>query len=382
VKDRKKRKEIEQERLQDQTILQPEKKKSKAKKVLLIIGCVLAGLIVVALIVGLIYFESLLSLINKADEETLETMSQAEYQKMLAAMEETVADDYTGETLNREDIDWGEEAQALEESDDVINILVIGQDRRESDGENRTRSDVIMLCTVNKPTKTLTLTSFMRDLYVQIPGYDDNRINVPYILGGMNLLDRCLSTNFGVYVDGNVVIDFYSFIDIVDLLGGVEMELTAAEAEYMNSNHSWDVEGNEEAEWNFTEGVHHLSGIQALSYARMRMVGNADYERTERQRKVVSALVEKAKGLSVAELNMLLQHAFPMITSDLENTLILNFALELFPMLPELTVNTLRIPVDGGYESKIIDKMAVLVPNLYWNRVKLAEIMEVPEDAE
>jgi len=382
VKDRKKRKEIEQERLQDQTILQPEKKKSKAKKVLLIIGCVLAGLIVVALIVGLIYFESLLSLINKADEETLETMSQAEYQKMLAAMEETVADDYTGETLNREDIDWGEEAQALEESDDVINILVIGQDRRESDGENRTRSDVIMLCTVNKPTKTLTLTSFMRDLYVQIPGYDDNRINVPYILGGMNLLDRCLSTNFGVYVDGNVVIDFYSFIDIVDLLGGVEMELTAAEAEYMNSNHSWDVEGNEEAEWNFTEGVHHLSGIQALSYARMRMVGNADYERTERQRKVVSALVEKAKGLSVAELNMLLQHALPMITTDLENTQILNYALELFPMLPELTVNTLRIPVDGGYESKIIDKMAVLVPNLYWNRVKLAEIMEVPEDAE
>jgi len=77
-----------------------------------------------------------------------------------------------------------------------------------------------------------------------------------------------------------------------------------------------------------------------------------------------------------------LQHALPMITTDLENTQILNYALELFPMLPELTVNTLRIPVDGGYESKIIDKMAVLVPNLYWNRVKLAEIMEVPEDAE
>ena len=90
--------------------------------------------------------------------------------------QETVPEDYTGEVMNAEDVQWGEEVQDLESSDDIINILLIGQDRRS--GEGRSRSDTLILVTVNKPAKTLTLTSFMRDMYVQIPGRNDNRINV------------------------------------------------------------------------------------------------------------------------------------------------------------------------------------------------------------
>ena len=352
-------------------------KKNRMKRGILIALCAVLAVILILLVVGTIYFENLLGLINKADEIPQETMSQEEYDALMDSMKETMDEDYTG-NVHEGDVDWGSEEGLIESGDDVLNVLLIGQDRRSVE-QGRSRSDVIILCTVNKPAKTLTITSFMRDMYVQIPGYQDNRINVPYVLGGMDLLDRTLSTNFGVEVDGNIEVDFYGFIDIVDMMGGVEMELTQAEATYMNQNFSWDIDDGESDYWNLKEGVNQLTGSQALSYARMRYVGNGDYERTERQRKVLSALVEKAKELSITELNLLLQHALPMITTDMENQEILNYALELFPLLPELTVSTLRIPADGAYQSTYVREMAVLLPNLAKNRALLEEIMKAPE---
>ena len=354
-----------------------ENKRNK-KKVLLIVLIVIAALLLAAIIGCVVYFESLLSLINRADDEVMETMSAEEYQQLMEQMQETVPEDYTGAVLSAEDVDWGEEQSLLENDDDIINILLIGQDTRTR--EKRSRTDTLILVTVNKPAKTITLTSFMRDMYVQIPGYRDNRINVAYLNGGLNLLEATLRRNFGVYVDGNIIVDFYGFMDIVNMMGGVDIELSAAEAKYMNENFSWDVDDGEDDNWNLTEGLNHLTGSQALSYARMRYVGNSDWERTERQRTVVSKLVEKAKSLSVSELNLLLQHALPMITTDLEDAEMLSYALELFPMLPELEVKTLRIPKDGTFENTVIDGMWVMLPDLYWNRVALEKIMKIPEE--
>lgn len=354
------------------------KKKSKAKRIALTVACVFLALILVVLIIVVIFLEKILGGINKVDEVPQETMSAEEYAEFLDSMKETMAEDFTGDVIHEDDVEWGGESGLIESGDDVLNVLMIGQDRRSAD-QGRSRSDVIILCTVNKPAKTLTITSFMRDMYVQIPGYEDNRINVPYVLGGMDLLDRTLATNFGVEVDGNVEVDFYGFIDIVDMMGGVEMELTQAEANYMNKNFSWDVDDGSSKVWNLKEGVNQLTGSQALSYARMRYVGNGDYERTERQRRVISALVEKAKELSISELNLLLQHALPMITTDMEDAEILGYALELFPLLPELTINTMRIPADGAYQSTYVREMAVLLPNLAKNRDLLEEVMKVPE---
>lgn len=361
---------------QQKEMASPEKQNIRRKRWLavLFVGC---ALLWAAILGSVFYMENILSLVNRADNEVLETMSDEAYQQLLAAMQETVPEDYTGVVMSAEDVDWGEEQELLETDDDVINILLIGQDTRSR--EERSRTDTLILVTVNKPAGTITLTSFMRDLYVQIPGRQDNRINVAYLLGGTKLINSCLQRNFGVSVDGNIIVDFYGFMDIVDMMGGVDIELTAAEAEYMNANFSWDVDDGVEDEWNLTEGMNHLSGTQALSYARMRKVGNSDYQRTERQRLVLTKLIEKAKSLSVSELNLLLQHALPMITTDIENTQLLSYALELFPMLPELEVNTLRIPVDGSYKGAHIDGMAVLVPELWTNRVALQKIMQVPE---
>ena len=355
-----------------------EEQKKKKPKVWLIVLCTVLALVLILVVAAVIYFESLLGLINKADEIPQETMSQEEYDALMDSLKETVAEDYDGQILGDEDVQWGEVEQ-IEDTDDVLNILLIGQDRRSAD-HGRSRSDVIILCTVNKPAKKITFTSFMRDMYVQIPGYEDNRINVPYAIGGMKLLDRTLSTNFGVQVDGNVEVDFYGFIGIVDLMGGIELELTQAEANYLNKNFSWDVNDGQSKEWDMKEGVNQLTGSQALAYARMRYVGNGDYQRTERQRKVLSLLVEKAKGLSITELNLLLKHALPMITTDIDDQKIFSYALELFPMLPELTVVTQRIPADGAYESTYVREMAVLVPNLARNRYLLQEAMKIPEE--
>ena len=220
----------------------------------------------------------------------------------------------------------------------------------------------------------------MRDMYVQIPGYKDNRINVAYILGGTNLLESTLRRNFGVHVDGNVIVDFYGFMDIVNMMGGIDIELSAAEAKYMNENFSWDVDDGEDDNWALTEGVNHLTGSQALSYARMRYVGNSDWERTERQRTVVSKLIEKAKTLSVSELNLMLQHALPMITTDMDDAQLLSYTLELFPMLSELEVNTLRVPKDGTFENTVIDGMWVMLPDLYRNRLALEKVMKIPKE--
>ena len=352
-------------------------RKKKIKKGIMIALIVLCVLICIAVVACIIQIEQLLGMINRADDEILETMSDAQYQEMMDAMRETVPEDYTGEVISAEDIQWEEEAEDLEQSDDIINILLIGQDRRSHEG--RSRSDTIILVTVNKPAGTLTLTSFMRDMYVPIPGRDDNRINVPYAVGGMNLLDATLKRNFGVNVDANVVVDFYGFIDMVDLMGGIEIELTEKEADYMNRNFSWDVDDGLDDEWNLTAGVQQLNGSQALSYARMRKVGNSDYERTERQRRVIAKLIEKAKSLSVAELNLMMQHALPLITTDMDDAQILSYAMDLFPRLKDLEVQTLRIPVDGGYKPEMIDGMSVLVPDLWYNRWKLQEIMEIPK---
>lgn len=317
----------------------------------------------------------MLGLINKVDKETDSTMSSSEIQDYLDTQPTETADPtFTGPTLNAEDIVWGEQTDPIEQSENVINILLIGQDRRP--GQGRARSDSMILCTLNKSTKTVTMTSFMRDTYVQIPGYSSNRINASYAWGGMELLDKTLERNFGVQVDGNIEVDFSGFITIVDMMGGVEIYLTASEAQYLNYWGNWNRNGEFEDEPDVHEGVNLLSGPRALGYARARYIGNGDFGRTERQRTLLTAIADKAKTLSVFEFNKILKTALPLITTDMSNAEIISLALEVFPMLSELEINTQRVPADGAYQMTMIDGMSVLLPDLEKNKAMLQESMK------
>ena len=108
---------------------------------------------------------------------------------------------------------------------DMINIMLIGQDRRP--GEERARSDSMILVTLNKEKGTIQLTSFMRDLYVQIPGYMDNRLNAAYRYGGTDLMNETFKVNFGLEIDGNVMVDFDEFTEIIKIMGGVTLDISA-----------------------------------------------------------------------------------------------------------------------------------------------------------
>lgn len=232
---------------------------------------------------------------------------------------------------------------------DLVNILLVGQDQRE--GEDTARSDSMILCTYNKETKKLVMTSFLRDLYVPIPGHGSNRINAAYANGGLDLLEETLETNFGLHIDGGIEADFSQFSQIIDLLGGVEIELRQDEADFINA----------ETGSSLTEGTQQLDGQQALLYSRIRNLdADGDFSRTDRQRKLLSALVAHFQNTGLLQMMDLVETLMPMISTDMSKVQILTLALELLPNLSELEVSSQSVPAPGTYTDQTIDGMAVL----------------------
>lgn len=353
------------------------KQKRSGKRTALIVLCVVLALILLLAVAGSLYLGKLMNLIGRDYGTNQTTMSSEEYEQWLNAQKDTIAEDYTGEIISGSDVTWAENTEPIGEGEHIINILLIGQDRRE--GQGRQRSDAMILCTVNRDEKTVTLTSFMRDMYVKIPGYGANRINASYEMGGMQLLDATLEQNFGVQIDGNVEVDFDGFMEVIDMLGGIEIELKDYEANYLNRRGNWDVDDSTAGQWDLKEGVNHLTGEQALAYSRIRYVGNADFERTQRQRTVLNTMFEMCKDLSVLELNNLLQKLLPHLTTDMTNSEILGYTFNIFPMMSDLSIQTQRVPADGTFSDAYIDGMAVLKVDLEANKALLASCMEEPE---
>ena len=339
------------------------RKKKSAKRASLIVACVVLALILVVMVAVVVYVNTLLNRLNRPDDNTTgPTLSSSEIDSILNSTDptETFDPNDTTPTIDPTDVTWSTDPADPLVNENIINILFIGQDARP--GETTQRSDAMILCTLNKATNTLTMSSFMRDMYVQIPGYGDSRINASYAIGGMKLLDECLKVNFGVEVDGNIEINFVSFMKVIDMMGGIDMELTAAEAEYLNRRGNWQVE-EYAGDWTLVEGVNHLTGTQALAYSRIRDIGD-DFGRTERQRKVLTKLLYMTKELSMLELNKLLYTVVDMVTTDMSNTQITNLVLQVFPMLSDMEIKTQRVPQWGHYQNAKINGMMVLLPDL------------------
>lgn len=260
---------------------------------------------------------------------------------------ETDAYDPSLEVIDPDSVDWdGESYSGSDEH--LINILLVGQDRRP--GQGRQRSDSMILCSFNPETNQLSMISFLRDLYVQIPGYSDNRLNAAYVFGGFPLLKETLYQNFGVTVDGCVEVDFNGFKTAIDLVGGIDVELTAAEAKIVGDG--------------ATAGLCHLDGAHALMYARIRKI-DSDFNRTSRQRNVLNAVFRKVKNCSVSEILGLVDELLPIVTTDMSNVQITSLAVKYAPSLASLGIETYSVPPKGTYKSAMIRGMAVLVPDRY-----------------
>ena len=262
----------------------------------------------------------------------------------------TIEGQETLETVNPEDVTF-EEVDTLE--GDVINIMLIGQDRRP--GETRARSDSMILITLNKEKNAIQLTSFMRDLYVQIPGYMDNRLNVAYRYGGTELMNETFKVNFGLQIDGNVMVDFDEFTEIIDLVGGVSLEINETEAQYMRSHGYPDC----------VAGVNFMGGEMALTFCRMRYVGGGDYGRTERQRRTLMALADGIRGSDFTTVWNLIEEVLPHIVTNLDESQIVTYATDGLMLLANgAELQSMRIPQDDAHYGASIRGMSVLVPDL------------------
>lgn len=234
-------------------------------------------------------------------------------------------------------------------SSGAVNILLIGQDHQE--GETGSRSDSILVCSFLPDSGKLIFTSFLRDLYVPIPGHGSNRLNAAYAFGGAPLLQRTMEENFGITIRGCVEVDFSQFAQIIDLLGGVELELRRDEAELIN----------EETGSSLSEGSQTLNGQQALCYARIRKLDiDGDFSRTARQRQVIRALLEAYRSAPLPTLLKTLMKLSPMISTDMNTGEMFSHVMALFPHLKQAEIVSQSIPAKGQYRDNTIDGMAVL----------------------
>lgn len=254
------------------------------------------------------------------------------------------------------------------EGSGLINILLIGQDRRE---ESLARSDCMILCSFHPESKKITITSFLRDLYVEIPDHDSNRLNAAYALGGMDLLKQTIQENFNLYLDGCIEADFSHFPQIIDALGGVTIELRQDEAETINAAVSGTL----------TAGSQLLSGSQALAYSRIRNLDDdGDFSRTLRQRKLLSSLLSSYRNADLLTILSAVIDTLPMISTDLSKRQILVLTAKLFPMLDHPSLVSQRIPADGSYSFDTIRNMEVLTADMESLRRQLREsLLPLPE---
>lgn len=267
---------------------------------------------------------------------------------------------YTEKELTWED-SIASEAPNWELADSLMveNILLLGIDGNENTG----RSDTMIIVSIDRLKRQIKLTSLLRDLYVTIPGRGHNRLNAAYSFGGAPLLMQTIECNFRIKIDQYICVNFSSFENIINEIGGVTINLTDAEAAYINKT----IPGS------LTGGEQRLNGAQAVYFARIRKIGT-DFGRTSRQRTLLEALMNECKTLEISQLIDLIGLISPNLDTNISRLKLANTAIEgvscWFNEIEECS-----IPVKDGYSSRTIDGMAVLVPNLEKNCTVLHEFV-------
>ena len=257
---------------------------------------------------------------------------------------------------------------------DVYLDVLIGNDSREN-GEDG-RSDAMILLSISNKTKKIYMTSLLRDMYVDIPGHKGNRLNAAYSYGGAELLMETIEQNFDIHISRYVLVNFEAFANLVDAVGGVDLELTSKEVEYVNG---YLVEynillGRPEGTDYFEDtsgGMVHLNGPQALAYCRNRYIGT-DFGRTERQRKVLAEVIHKLPQGMLTNPQELIDGLMPNLTTNLTQTECYRLSL-MAPKAVTYDIIQNSIPLEGTYKDATIRKMAVLEVDFEANKKFLQE---------
>ena len=246
----------------------------------------------------------------------------------------------------------------------IRNILLVGLDTRP--GETKSRSDTMVILTIDGNRNEIRMTSLLRDLYVSIPGYGNNRINTAWVFGEFSLLQATILENFGLLVEEYVAVDMTLLTDLVDEIGGLtltvhsEKELKAINGVIDGYNYQFRLTPN--SDFLTSLGEQPMNGKQVQAYARYRKI-DSDFRRTERQREVLEKIFEKLQGMSLVELSRIATLAM----DRLQTNLTLSGIISLIPIMYNMEnaeIRQLSLPYEGEYQSKTVSGMAVLVPDL------------------
>lgn len=324
-------------------------KKKRGKKIFLIILAVFLVLVIGVVAAGAIYYNRMMNKMNIIELPEDTYVYTEETEQVQETIEQTTATEVeeTETTEATTVVTTPPKATA----DDIINILVVGQSSRA--GEESRMADTTMLVSINTFDGTVTLFSVLRDSYVKLPDYKGHvcgraKFTVCYGLGynwggtagAMEMTNICMRDNFGVEVDYNVEIDFESFIRVIDFMGGIEIELTEAEAKYLNDDDLY-------VKYDVQPGLQYLDGMAALSYARMRKAegdNDSDIKRSARQRLVIETLLNKVRGLSLKELQDVADTLLPLITTTMKPGDIVDVLTRILPVFDQIHIVGETIP--------------------------------------
>lgn len=199
----------------------------------------------------------------------------------------------------------------------VTNIALFGIDTGREKYESA-HSDAIMVLSIDRVYKKIKLTSFMRDTYVEIDGHEKNKLNAAYALGGPELAVKTLNQNFGLDITDYAIVDFVGLSNIVDAMGGVEVEVKEPEIEEVNKYMKEVAEIKKEKATPVKKaGLQLLNGNQATAYARIRKVGEGDFDRAERQKNVMSALFKKLEDQDLRKYPGIVATLLPYVKTSL-----------------------------------------------------------------
>ncbi|NFD77580.1 LytR family transcriptional regulator [Clostridium botulinum] len=263
--------------------------------------------------------------------------------------------------ISKDDKELKIDKKAEPYGDNVINVAFFGLDRRKK--EEPSRSDAVMILSLDKKHKKVKLSSIMRDSYVDIEGHGKTKLNHAYAYGGPELAIKTINSNFKLNIRDFVAVDFYGLENIIDTVGGVEIPVRSDEIKYINSY----MQGTAKAENKVVQkvqnpGLQNLNGMQAVAYARIRYTSGGDYERTERQRTVLTAIMNKIKKLGPTEFPKVVGALLPNVESSLSSTEIIKMGTSVFALGID-NVEQQRFPLDNYCEGKLIDGIYYLLFN-------------------
>ncbi|WP_455953413.1 LCP family protein [Blautia sp.] len=292
------------------------------------------------------------------------------------------------ETINEEELDVNESVTENQVMKGYTTIALVGIDSRDDKLKSDWNSDTMIIASINNDTKKVKLVSVYRDTYLCLGEDEDGNnsyglANSAYCTGGAKKMINMLNKNLDMNISDFVTVNFQAVAETVELLGGIDVEMKKEEVVHLNN---YCVETSEVTGMDYTplkeiEGVHHLNGVQAVAYARIRKTSGNDFRRAARQREVIYKIVEKAKNSSIATLNTVLDKIFPMIYTSLTEKEILSMGMD---MLSYDIEDQTGFPFDHLYGDTVKEAMdgvdCVLPITLESNVIKLHEFL-YPEDS-